>query len=263
MAKKPVAKKRPPPGAASSPAEVANPIPASGGVEVIPQVELVAGVPVPEALAGESEAPRETPSKPEGASPIEPQPAPPTAPNPSPFSQALLAMVTPRFESAHSELKRDWQVLAGVGGVSTVLGAVLALLVIAGINRGTLLLNQQAEVLALTRQSGELADRATALEKEGASLRSRLAVLEGLTARVDEAEAALEEMTAALDEVETEVSALGDRADQLASDVEAVRAATSRFDSFLGGLRDLLAQVESAPTPVPTRAANAPPTPGN
>ncbi len=148
-------------------------------------------------------------------------------------------------------LEKEWQAFTIVGVASALIGALFALLILAAINRGTLSLNQREEVAALTSRADELASRADAVETESESLRARLAALEGLTARVDAAEAALGDMSTALDSAQADLAALNTRADQLAADVEKIRAASQRFDSFLHGLRALLDDVQTAPTPQP------------
>lgn len=148
-------------------------------------------------------------------------------------------------------LEKEWQAFTIVGVASALIGALFALLILAAINRGTLSLNQREEVAALTSRADELANRAEAVETKTESLRARLVALEGLTARVDAAEAALADMSTALDAAQADLAALNTRADQLAADVEKIRAASERFDSFLKGLRELLADVENPPTPQP------------
>jgi competence ComEA-like helix-hairpin-helix protein len=158
---------------------------------------------------------------------------------------------------------RDWTALMGMTVLGAFLGAVLALLALAGLNRGTLVLNEQAQVLDLTSRNEALNSRAGTLESEVESLRARLSALEGLTTRVDDAEAALKEMTTALDAVETGVAALDERTEALSTDVAKARAAAERFDGFIEGLRALLGQLEAEPRPTSTAAPSTPtPTPG-
>lgn len=209
---------------------------------------------------------RPTPGEPPEAADVTPLPAesPEAVPESEP-GNAALPSAAPILESAASEpawaqlpkltlpsvLEKEWQAFAIVGVASALIGALFALLILAAINRGTLSLNQREEVAVLTSRADELASRADAVETESESLRARLAALEGLTARVDAAEAALADMSAALDSAQADLAALNTRADQLAADIEKVRAASERFDSFLTGLRDLLAEIETTPTPQP------------
>lgn len=145
---------------------------------------------------------------------------------------------------------------------SAVLGALLALLAIAGLNGGSLILNQQPQVVQLLDRADALDARADRLESDVSSLRTRLEALEGLTRRVDQAQAAVGELEAAVKAAQSGLSGLETRVDGLRDDVQAARLAADRFDALIAGLRDLIAGLsEPAPTPSPTGSPTARPSP--
>jgi hypothetical protein len=142
------------------------------------------------------------------------------------------------------------------------LGAVLALLAVAGLNGGTLQLSERQDVLALLAALQQSQDRATALEAETDALRARLAALEGLSNRVGAVEAEVEQASAALDSLEAETAALDARTTTVESQVGVIRTAVERFDTFLAGLRALLAEALPAEEPRPSATTTpAAPTP--
>jgi competence ComEA-like helix-hairpin-helix protein len=218
-----------------------------------------------ERLAGQAHVsiptPEAPPNSPEpvvivGPPPVrEPPPLvePPLAlvPKPAPAEQALPPPPPPQPQPPPAA-RRDWTALVGMTMLGAFLGAMLALLALAGMNEGTLALNERAQVLDLTSRNEALSSRADALQTEVDSLRARLSVLEGLTTRLDDAEAALTEMTTALDAVETDVAALDVRAEALSADVAQVRVAAERFDGFIQGLQALLSDLAAAPQPTST-----------
>jgi prefoldin subunit 5 len=169
-------------------------------------------------------------------------PAPPPQPVPAPASSA-------------------WRGFAGLTAAAlmgALFGAILALLVISGIN-GTLDFGQAEAVVGNQTRLDRLNVQADALQLDLDGLRQRLDNLEGLTARMDGVEQAVDDLDAALAQAQTDVDALNTRADQLNEDVTAVRAAADRFDTFLDGLRDLLFEFQGAP-PTPTPTPTPPPT---
>lgn len=166
--------------------------------------------------------------------------------------------------------------LAAASLIGAVMGAVLALLVIGGIN-GTLDLNQRAAVTELRAEADRLSREAGTLQTDLDGLRGRLDALEGLTGRLDNAEQDIEDLDSGLAEAQTDIATLDARADALGEDIATVRAAADRFNAFLDGLRDLLFEFQGAPptptptptltatptvTPRPTRTPRATPTPG-
>ena len=162
--------------------------------------------------------------------------------------------------------------LAAASLIGAVMGAILALLVIGGIN-GTLDLNQGAAVMELRAEADRLSREAGALQTDVDGLRERLDALEGLTGRLDSAERDIEDLDSGLAEAQADIAALNAQAEALGKDIATVRAAADRFNAFLDGLRDLLFEFQGPPptptptptptaTPRPTRTPRATPTPG-
>ena len=174
--------------------------------------------------------------------PTPPPPPPPPRPTPT-TSPAWLSGCTGLIAAAL------------LGGL---LGALVALLVIGGIN-GTLDFGQAEAVITTQAEMYRLSIQADTLQADLDGLRQRLEDLEGLTGRMDGVEQAIGELDAALAQTQADIDALNARADQLDEDVSAVRAAADRFDTFLDGLRDLLFEFQGAP-PTPTSTPTSPPT---
>ena len=162
--------------------------------------------------------------------------------------------------------------LAAASLIGAVMGAILALLVIGGIN-GTLDLNQRTAVVELRAEADRLSRQAGALQTDLDGLRERLDALEGLTGRLDDVERDIEDLDSGLAEARTDIVALNARTDALGEDIATVRAAADRLNAFLDGLRDLLFEFQGLPptptptatptaTPRPTRTPRATPTPG-
>lgn len=207
--------------------------------EPLPPTEL--GLPVREERAEAEKPPtREPPPSPtvpsEGVRPLAPVPPP-----------------------APSAWRGGFTWLAAASLLGAVMGAILALLVIGGIN-GTLDLNQRAAVAELRAEADRLNRQAQTLQADLDGLRGRLDALEGLTGRLDTAERDIENLDNSLAEAQTDIAALHTRADALAQDMATVRAAADRFNAFLDGLRDLLFQFQGAP-PTPTLTATPTATP--
>jgi competence ComEA-like helix-hairpin-helix protein len=161
--------------------------------------------------------------------------------------------------------------LAAASLIGAVMGAILALLIIGGIN-GTLDLNQRMAVAELGAEADRLSRQAGALQTDLDGLRGRLDALEGLTGRLDNAERDIEELDSGLAGAQTDIATLNTRADALGEDIATVRAAADRFNAFLDGLRDLLFEFQGAPptptpavtpmaTPQPSRTPRVTPTP--
>jgi len=223
---------------AQLPAEEGPPV---EGEEPLPPTEL--GPPVREERAkaeelppGEPSPPRETP--PEVKAP--PAPVPPPAP---------------------SAWRGGFTWLAAASLIGAVMGAILALLVIGGIN-GTLDLNQGAAVMELRAEADRLDREAETLQTDLYGLRGRLDALEGLTGRLDNVERDVNDLDSGLAKAQTDITALNARADALGEDIATVRAAADRFNAFLDGLRDLLFKFQGPPpTPTPTATPTATPRP--
>ena len=89
--------------------------------------------------------------------------------------------------------------MAAASLIGAVMGAILALLVIAGIN-GTLDLNQRVAVVELRAEADRLRREAGALQTDLDGLRQRLDTLEGLTSRLDNVEQDVEDLDSGLAE---------------------------------------------------------------
>ncbi|MCC6190951.1 MAG: helix-hairpin-helix domain-containing protein [Anaerolineales bacterium] len=226
----------------------------------------------PADLAGPAETPPAAPPAPAAPAPVAgpvpaavPEPSTASAPAATPvepprsvFAAPALAAAPLRPAPAASALpRRDWTGLIAMSVLSAILGAVLALLAVAGINGGTLHLNERADVIALSAALGQAQDRAAALETGTDALRARLEALEGLANRVGAVETEIEQASAALDSLETQATLLGERTSTLEKDVGVVRSAVERFDAFLAGLRALLAEALPEDVPNPTRTPAA------
>lgn len=169
------------------------------------------------------------------------------------------AVVSP---SAPSAWRGGFTWLAAASLIGAVLGAILALLVIGGIN-GTLDLNQRAAVMELSAEADRLGREAGALQTDLDGLRTRLDALEGLTGRLDDVERDVKDLDSGLTGAQADIVVLSGRAEALAQDIVTVRAAADRFNAFLDGLRDLLFKFQGsppAPTPVPSEVEGPTPT---
>jgi competence ComEA-like helix-hairpin-helix protein len=209
-----------------------------------------------------------------GVSPVEGEkPPPPTKPEPPPKEERTEAEESPPKEPppprevppearppavapspASSAWRGGFTWLAAASLIGAVMGAILALLVIAGIN-GTLDLNQRVAVVELRAEADRLSREAGALQTDLDGLRQRLDTLEGLTSRLDNVEQDVEDLDSGLTEAQTDIATLDARADALGEDIATVRAAADRFNTFLDGLRDLLFEFQGPP-PTPTPVLN-------
>lgn len=193
-------------------------------------------------------------AQPEPAEP-EPQPKPEPEPEPEPKPEPHTPPPTPTPPHLHTPTPSAWLGYAGLTGAAllgALFGALLALLVIGGIN-GTLDFGQAEAVISTQAELDRLSIQAGTLQSDLDGLRQRLDSLEGLTGRMDNVEQAVDDLDTALAQTQTEVDALNVRADQLDADIATVRSAANRFDTFLDGLRDLLFKFQGAPpTPTPT-----------
>jgi competence ComEA-like helix-hairpin-helix protein len=216
-----------------------------------------------------------------GVSPVEEEkPSPPTKPEPPPNEEQAKVEEPPLKEPppprqappevrppavtpppAPSAWRGGFTWLAAASLIGAVMGAILALLVIGGIN-GTLDLNQRVAVAELRAEADRLSRQAGALQTDLDGLRGRLDALEGLTGRLEGAERDIENLDSGLAEAQADIAALDARADALNEDIATVRTAADRFNTFLDGLRDLLFEFQGPPpTPTPTATLTATPRP--
>jgi competence ComEA-like helix-hairpin-helix protein len=193
----------------------------------------------------------ETQAKEEQAEAEEPPPREPPPSRQAPPEVKPPAAAPPPAPSAW---RGGFTWLAAASLIGAVMGAILALLVIGGIN-GTLDLNQRVAVVELRAEADRLSRQAGALQTDLDNLRGRLDALEGLTGRLEDAERDIENLDSGLAEAQADIVALDARADALNEDIATVRTAADRFNTFLDGLRDLLFEFQGAPptpTPVPS-----------
>jgi competence ComEA-like helix-hairpin-helix protein len=237
--------------------ELAHPTALESGPEPEPRVEAEPLLePEPEPVPRLEAAPRPKPEpRVEAELPAEPKPEPRPRRRP-PASSPPAPPRSPPARPGYFGL-----VVATLMGA--LFGALLALLVIGGIN-GTLDFAQTEVVVSSQAELDRLSIEADTLLSDLEGLRQRLDRLEGLTARMDGVEQAVDDLDTALAEVQSEANALGARADRLEADISAVRAAADRFNLFLDGMRDLLFEFQGAPptlTPTPTLPPTATPRP--
>ncbi len=204
-------------------------------------------------------------AQPEPPAEPKPEPEPESEPEPEPELKPHTPLPsTPTLPSPHTPTPSAWLGYVGLTGAAllgALFGALLALLVIGGIN-GTLDFGQAEAVISTRAELDRLSIQAGTLQSDIEGLRQRLDSLEGLTGRMDSVEQAIDDLDTALAQTQAEVDALNVRADQLDADIATVRAAADRFDTFLDGLRDLLFKFQGAPpTPTPTPPPTATPRP--
>ncbi len=241
------------------------------GVEI--EVEAEAGVGVEELSLPEPEIeePEEIPALRTKPTATETDKIPPPRPEP-PLVEVVPAPV-------------GWGRFFFVGLVSAVAGAILALLVLLGINQTLDYLGGNA-LKPVWTQAGELEDRMETLNTDLAQMRERLEKLQDLSLRLDDTQAdvrrltdgltaarvEIDSMTGALDAMRLEVTNLREDLDGMAGQVDSLRQrvdeveerlvtldqelsamheAVQRFDAFLGGLRHLLNESMGPPTPTP------------
>ncbi len=185
---------------------------------------------------------------------------------------------------------RPWLLMV----VGALAGACLALLLISGLNSGTLVFENHPKVIELESELLALKEREATLNKEIKAMQEQLEQFDVLSARLQNTEAeiqilkqardalvgqvvtlenetseiagrlaALEKQTTTLDK---QVATLEESGEQMQEDIEELQLDTGRFDDFLTKLRDLLLAVQGAPasppaspTPTPTKKATSTP----
>lgn len=197
------------------------------------------------------------PASTEGTLVAKPEPDPHAPPPPTPTLSAD-RQSPPHLHTPATSARPGYVGLPVAALLAALFGALLALLVIGGIN-GTLDFGQAEAVVRNQAKLDHLTIQADTLQSDLDGLRQRLDRLEGLAGRMDGVEQAVDDLDTALSQTQVEVDALNTRADQLNADIAAVRAAAGRFDTFLDGLRDLLFEFQGAP-PTPTPTPTPPPT---
>jgi chromosome segregation ATPase len=159
--------------------------------------------------------------------------------------------------------------------VSAIAGALLALLLLYGINNRLNYLGGDALRPVLIR-AGELEGRMSTIDTDMAVMREQLAMVQDLRFRLDDAQADIRQLSRTLGAMESELAAIHEDFDGLAGDIDALnqrvdataeqldvlaqnlssmRDAVQRFDSFLDTLRHFLNESMGSPTPTPWATA--------
>jgi competence ComEA-like helix-hairpin-helix protein len=167
--------------------------------------------------------------------------------------------------------KVGWGRFLFVGLVSAIAGALLALLILLGINSRLDYLGGDALRPVWTR-AGELEGRLNTVDADIAMMREQLAMMQDVAFRLDDAQADIRKLSRTMGAVESElaaihedlngmvgdmdaiderVDAVAEQLDVLAENLSSMRDAVQRFDSFLDTLRHFLNESMGAPTPTP------------
>ena len=135
-----------------------------------------------------------------------------------------------------------------------ILGLVLSLGILAGINKGQLLYANPAQINTLTAQAQKLDSRASAIEQDIQGMRERLDNMEALGARVREIEKNAEALAtdigtlqSGVEDAASQMSDLSDEVNSYGSQIEGLQSQVDQFSGFLDGLRALLDNL--VPTP--------------
>jgi competence ComEA-like helix-hairpin-helix protein len=218
---------------------VAGPVEGKTGAEVaVEEAEEVEETPVPAAEAAlppseeAAEEEGETVGVPKAAD-VDTPPLPPIEP-PPPAAQWM--------QGARPATRRGvgWGGLLVVGLLSTLLGALLALLVLFLLNGGTLDF-QRATARAIDREVSQLEGQLSELQTQLDEVRQRLGGLEELARRLDETQTALEGAQA-------DIGALQERAGSLQGELDVTSQALAGMRQTLAGLSDDLTSVAESVT---------------
>jgi hypothetical protein len=187
---------------------------------------------------------------------------------PAPRTEAVVAI---RAREAATNFLRPWLLMV----VGALVGATLALALLYSINDGTLTIASHPAVVGLEQEASALKARDTTLNGELSALREQVNLNAGLSGRLQRAEAEVQvlkqardaqaEQLASLQEaasgLATQAADLEDRAATLAEQVASLeqndlqlqevvnvlQTDTARFNTFLGGLIELLQLVQEPP----------------
>jgi competence ComEA-like helix-hairpin-helix protein len=197
------------------------------------------------------EPPPATPaaSEPPPAAPPVPEPTPPPPQRPA---QPQPTPAAPRTYAVPLKPQRDLLGLFLSSLAGALMGALLTLVTLALINRGTLNLNEKADLEVLSGRVNALSTDVSGVRNQADDLASRLDALSGLPDRVGAVEEQAAKTAAGLRDTSEQVTALDRRTTELAGQVETILGAVGRFNRFLDGLRDLLLNTDIAPTALPT-----------
>ncbi len=181
---------------------------------------------------------------------------PPTPPPPS-------ALPAPRESRSRPQTAPEprrgagWPALLGVGLISAIAGACLALLLLLVLN-GTLKFGPSATVDELRAQARQLNSQADGFAASLSQMQGRLDEIDSRLATAQaELKAVSQQMARMGGDVQAFQGRLGGLETQfggLTEDLQAVRQVARRFDAFLVGLRELLDQAQGPAlgvTPLP------------
>lgn len=248
---------------------------------------VVSAIPAPEEAKPVVEValPEEAAPAVEAALPEQPAPAGVVVKEPIVPSRPAAAPPPLQFEEVEPARGPGWPAMLIVGLVSILLGACLALAIVAAVNNGTLEFGRAAavrglegDVQQLDRQAQQLTtdleERArqfttdldglragvergqAGVETMSRQLQATQGQLEALDSGLAKAQSELQALRSEMREMGGNVSSLEKRAGALESQlaelgqqVRDIRAAAARFDAFLGGLRALLNESQPAVTP--------------
>jgi competence ComEA-like helix-hairpin-helix protein len=153
----------------------------------------------------------------------------------------------PREEPAPVTRAQAFWLAFGAGLLAFVLAIAMTLAILTVVNGG-LQFADRADVADISRQMDALNRQATTLDQDLAGVRTRLDNLERLSGRLEAVEEASTQLQADVEAMGTTVDAVGELADaldeemdELAVQVESLQEQGTRFQTFLDGLRDLLA----------------------
>jgi septal ring factor EnvC (AmiA/AmiB activator) len=161
---------------------------------------------------------------------------------------AALALRPSVIRPPFTRTETMWLV-AGASVASFLLSMFLTLAILAGIN-GTLNFGRHQSVRQL--EAGLAAAQQTLDDATGnlQSMSSRLGALEGLSGRMNATEEEVSVLRSEMDQALSDVQSMRTSLDSLEEQTEALGQQVRRFDTFLGGLAQLLGDL--APTPAPS-----------
>lgn len=174
---------------------------------------------------------------------------PAAAEEPAPLPQAKQAgepaVVIPRSEPASKEQPRyasradAFWISFGSAFLAFILAIGLSLGALALINNGLRYVSP-AQLGSVSRQVEGLSTQASILQQDLDGLRTRVDNLEGLSGRVSTVEQSTQQLRGDLDAAATQVEQLNENVSGLQTEVSELKTVSSRFQSFLDGLRELL-----------------------
>jgi len=128
-----------------------------------------------------------------------------------------------------------------------ILAIAISLGILSSLNRGQLTYASPSQVNRLQTQLNGLATQSETLANDLEGLRSRVDNLEALSGRVNDIESEITSINSELDTLQSEIDTAQAQYDELSTqivnldeEIETLRIQSSRFESFLKGLQDLM-----------------------